>query len=72
MKWIKVEDSLPKETGGYLCVLKMESEIEGVEDDQIYDLCTFYNQQDNYFHHRNTFRQVTHWMNLPEMPPLND
>ncbi len=72
MKWTKVEDSLPKETAEYLCVLNMDSEIEGVEDERIYDLCTFYNEEDNYFHHRWTFHKVTHWMNLPELPPLND
>jgi len=72
MKWIKVEDALPKETGLYFCVLRLDSEIEGVDDEQIYDICSFYNQTDNYFHHRMAFHEVTHWMDLPELPPLND
>lgn len=70
MTWISIEEALPKETGGYLCVLQMDSEIEGIPDEQIYEICTFYNEKDNYFHHRMVFRKVTHWMDLPEMPPL--
>ncbi len=72
MKWIKVEDSLPKKTGEYLCVLIMASGIEGVEDEQIYELCTFYYKHDNYFHHKYFDRDVSHWMNLPNLPSLND
>ena len=72
MKWISIEDALPTETGGYLCVLLLESEIEGVEDEQIYEICTFYNEEDNYFHHSMVFRKVTHWMELPEFPPLGE
>ncbi len=72
MKWTKVKDCLPKEQGGYFCVLRLDSGIEGIDDEQIYDICTFYNKEENYFHHRMAFHEVTHWMDLPELPPLDD
>ena len=70
--WTSIDYALPSETGHYLCVLRMDSEIEGVNDDQIYEICTFYDEKDNYFHHRMAFYEVTHWMELPELPPLEE
>ena len=79
MEWVECKERLPEETGLYLCVLKMdESDLDLDETNKErfshqqaecdYHICQFFNEEDNYFHHRSCGYEVTHWMPLPPLP----
>ncbi len=76
MKWIKVKEKLPEKTGLYLCVITFDREGLGLPEDsefvleppQDYLICEFFNENDNYFHHRYFGYKVTHWMPLEPLP----
>lgn len=79
MEWISCTDKLPEKPGIYLCILTFdEGELEEdvrskeilPEDFPEYQhiICQFYNEEENYFHHKIFSYEVTHWMTLPLFP----
>ena len=76
MKWIECKVRLPEKTGVYLCVLTISMEELGIDEtneksfspglpDKDYQICQYYDEDDQYFHHRVFPYEVTHWMELP-------
>lgn len=61
-KWISVEDALPRNTGEYLCFVK----VHGVRIRRFSIYCN--GTRSNWWSNGTATKKVTHWMPLPDAP----
>lgn len=68
MEWISVRDRLPKETGQYLCCEYVRGWEHTIRTFLKPHKCFTYIGKD---YSREIANNVTHWMELPELPKRN-